>query len=173
MGAFRIIVLIVDDPTTMCRASGHVEVKSHGLQDGDRGFRQMGGSQHIAVEVEQQVLSFGRRRRPVEVRLVAWHELKVRPLTRDDPNGRGSLQGEFADLGALHLHFPASLQQDELDHEFSLQIGIDGRELAPKMRQSAQRIGGESQGTDQVKEAAQAESVSADKEVPQQPPIGL
>src|SRR5271166_4666156 len=63
MRAFPIVVLIVNDPTTMCRASSRVEVEAHRLQDGDHGLRQMGSSEHIAAEVEQQILWFRRRRR--------------------------------------------------------------------------------------------------------------
>ena len=71
------IVLVVNDPATMGRASGRVEIEPHRLQDRDHGLRQMGGSEYIAAEVEQQILWFGRCRGPIQVWFLPPHELKL------------------------------------------------------------------------------------------------
>src|SRR4029077_1903115 len=74
----------------------------------------MSGSQNIAAEVQQQVLPFGRCRRPVEIRFVTRHELKV------------SQDVDFAEVvrKRKRLHAVSPLQQlRQLQHIDSEQPG--------------------------------------------------
>ena len=109
----RIVVLVMDDAAAMRRAAGGIEIEPHRPQHLDHGLCEMRGPQHVAAEIKEQVLRFGRRRGPINVRFFARHELKVRQgidfaevfRERELFHGRSTSLGEAMPEGIVSLPF--------------------------------------------------------------------
>src|SRR5262249_61666028 len=76
-GALGVVILKMNDAAAMRRPACGIEIKPHRLQDVDDGLREMRGPQHIAAEIQQEILWLRCLRRPVDELPLARHKLQI------------------------------------------------------------------------------------------------